>query len=242
MKGPCVRVFVTLASASAFLLPLLTPTAHAQDSSPSGKWADFFKTKNDINVEMLTNVVTTKTGNAVSSRQGCKESIDLNAGETYVIYSENDGTKLKCTYSVKGPSGKVLGIVCPQFNLNSAGCKAEKFILKISGAKPLTFCETEAPNGKVPGNSLTINYKRKALSSNQCSGGFVCFILVLDGLFMPFALRKRNLALPVLESRLYAFCNKSFAGSGVHWEEKCVQPGGYTLRQAGTCYCIIRGR
>ncbi|XP_047471157.1 uncharacterized protein LOC125026625 [Penaeus chinensis] len=181
MKGPCVRVFVTLASATAFLLSILTPTAHAQEPSVSSKWRDFLKTsKNDIDIEkMFPKLVMTNMGNE-GSRQGCKETFNLDAGDGALLFSDNDGTKAKCSYSVKAPAGAMIDVVCPQFNLNPAGCGSEKMILKISGAKPATFCGDEGPNGRVPANSLTIIYKRKALGPNECSGGFLCAVFATD--------------------------------------------------------------
>ncbi|XP_063586474.1 uncharacterized protein LOC134763870 [Penaeus indicus] len=180
MKGPCVRVFVTLASAT-FLLSILTPTARAQESSPSRKWGDILKTSgDDIDIEkMFPTLVTTNMGNG-GSRQGCGGDIDIEEGETVVLFSTNDGTKIKCTYSVKSPPGTNIGIVCPQFNLNPAGCRSEKMTLKISGGKQSSFCGDDGPSVRAPGNSLKIIYKRKALGSNECSGGFVCGLIALD--------------------------------------------------------------
>ncbi|ROT71599.1 protease [Penaeus vannamei] len=181
MNGPSVRVFVTLASATAFLLSILTPIAHAaQNPSLPEKWSEIVEaSKINMDYEKIFPKVISNVGNP-ETNQGCGGTADLDAGDVIIFYSQNDGTKSKCKYTFKSPAGTYLAMACPQFNLNPAGCKAEKLTLKITGARPVTYCEDEEVSVAVPRNSLKVTYKRKALGKGQCSGGFVCLVGAIE--------------------------------------------------------------
>ncbi|XP_047471160.1 tryptase-like [Penaeus chinensis] len=117
---------------------------------------------------------------AESAREAtCDGNFDLNHGDERVLYSDNDGSKLRCNSRFTSPVGTTMSLECPQFNLNARGCQREQLKVKAKGRKATTYCGTSGPSLTTPKNRIRVTYKRKPLREGECSGGYLCFLRVL---------------------------------------------------------------
>ncbi|XP_042889417.1 putative uncharacterized protein DDB_G0271982 [Penaeus japonicus] len=112
-------------------------------------------------------------------KEKCGGKFELDYGAEAVVYSENNGEKSRCVSGFTSPLGTTISLECPQFNLNAKGCKREQLKVKVKGGKKVTYCTSSGPSLTTPKNKIRLVYKRRALRSKECSGGFVCFLRVL---------------------------------------------------------------
>ncbi|XP_037783878.1 chymotrypsin B-like [Penaeus monodon] len=117
---------------------------------------------------------------AKSARQvPCGGNFDLSDGDEMILYSDNDGTKIRCISRFTSPAGTTMSLECPQFNLNAKGCRKEQLKVKAKGSKATKHCGKSGPSLTTPKNKLRLTYKRKDLKKGECSGGYLCFLRVL---------------------------------------------------------------
>ncbi|XP_063597960.1 uncharacterized protein LOC134774551 isoform X2 [Penaeus indicus] len=115
----------------------------------------------------------------------CGDQVTLGYNESVVIYSNNDRQSRSCQLKVKALQDSEIGFSCVSFSIFSGSCKTEslEIIYKVNTEKArLKYCEDVIPEDmQIPTNKLRLRYKRKNLSDNQYSGGFVCVAYSIGG-------------------------------------------------------------